>query len=462
MTTRPMPAHAALLLLSCAALPAFLAIPPARLDREPPRATLRLSGELEGRLEPCGCASGQVGGLARRSYRNQQDRSYDFLVEGGDLCVDGGPLDELKLFTTLNILDDRRARYDAIGVGAGDLRLPFDVLEGYVQSFPELRFVASDLAADGEPGLPFVPFVDLAKDAHRVRIASLARATPVAEVAAARGIRLLEPTAAWQRALAGVADDALRVLLVHGSIDAARAAARELQPRPDLVVAIDATEHEPPRAPELVDGVPLVHPGIRGRFVVDVTIERGPDGPRVTDYEAIPLAGSGDRPDRFEDAEMRELVLAHRFEVRDDDTRARMAERRATATGARYTGNASCAGCHTDAFIAWQGSKHAHAWETLEKAAEDRYGWPVTHYPDCIACHTVGYGEVSGFVDPERTPELRGVGCEECHGPGSAHVDDPAAHPLGRIDQSTCRRCHDFEQSPTFDYEQRWKAIEHR
>ena len=82
---QPRPRHAAPLALLLAGLPllaadcsqdprrevAAVASAPASAGT---RVTLRLSGSLEGRLEPCGCASGQIGGLARRSFRLQGDR----------------------------------------------------------------------------------------------------------------------------------------------------------------------------------------------------------------------------------------------------------------------------------------------------------------------------------------------------------------------------------------------------
>ena len=115
----------------------------------------------------------------------------------------------------------------------------------------------------------------------------------------------------------------------------------------------------------------------------------------------------------------------------------------------------------------WQKSKHAGAWETLERAQKDtdRYGWPVTEYPDCISCHVVGYREKSGFVNHAQTPDLSDVGCERCHGPGSAHVTNPVGNKMGKVGggfaSRVCTECHDFEQTPDFDYNTRWGVIQH-
>ena len=430
-----------------------------------PRVRLRLTGHLEGHLEPCACASGQVGGMARRTFRSLQDRgSYDFLIEGGDLTTGGTPLDELKLYTILNVLDDQRARYDAVGLGPGDLALDPDLLAGFVESFPQLPFVCADLVpTDAEMPWPFRAFVDLEEGTAKARVTGLATRTPEPTGGLTPRFELLTPQAAWARAMEGVASDSFRVLLHHGSSASAREAAA-LDPRPDLIVSIQAEHAEPPRDPEFLDGgVPMVQPGVRGRFLLDVTLARMDGAPRITQYAPIPLEGSRTRKGALEDPDVRALVLAHRHEVQADGTRERMAELSPTANGASYVGNARCAICHPEAQAVWEKTRHARAWATLEEAAVgERYGWPVPHYPDCVRCHTVGYGQTTGFVNMEKTPGLRDVGCESCHGAGSQHAANPIDNRLGSIGAASCLVCHDFEQSPDFDYAEHWKQIEHK
>ncbi|MEE9125663.1 MAG: hypothetical protein V3U11_00845, partial [Planctomycetota bacterium] len=53
-----------------------------------PELTMRISGYMMGRLTPCGCASGQFGGLPRRVFNLKADRNHELLIEGGRI-IDG-------------------------------------------------------------------------------------------------------------------------------------------------------------------------------------------------------------------------------------------------------------------------------------------------------------------------------------------------------------------------------------
>jgi hypothetical protein len=82
---------------------------------------------------------------------------------------------------------------------------------------------------------------------------------------------------------------------------------------------------------------------------------------------------------------------------------------------------------------------------------ENPAGW-VPYHPgeekpyDCADCHTTGYrpeghqDDLEGIVG---TWAFAGVQCEECHGPGSRHSDDPYGV-LMRVDRSSqlCGDCH--------------------
>ncbi len=432
-----------------------------------PRLRLRLSGSLEGRLEPCGCASGQLGGLARRAFYLGQEADYDLLIEGGNAVKNGSPLELEKLATTLAVLDLRG--YAVLGIGPRDLQLPLDDLGMYLSAY-NVSALASDLVeqpADGRDPLPLRAFRDH-EGKPSARIASLALTLPEGD--ARQRFKVLPREEAWAKVMQACPPDRLRILMVHGTAADVRGAA-SLQPRPDLVIGVSEAFNEPPAEQETVQGVPVVFTGIRGRMILDVFLARRDSDatPEITRYRVVPLEGSKSAPGAREDRETKALILEHRQQVKTLGLLEKMASQWPPTGGRTFVGNEACADCHEEAQAAWAKSAHAKAWTTLVEAeAGTRYGWPVTHYPDCVACHVVGYGQVSGFVSAEKTPRLGAVGCEECHGPGSHHIEAqtdkrPAAEGrMGKVEVSTCLRCHDFEQSPHFVYGERWKVIEHR
>lgn len=110
---------------------------------------------------------------------------------------------------------------------------------------------------------------------------------------------------------------------------------------------------------------------------------------------------------------------------------------------AEYVGSSKCKICHMEEHKVWSKRGHATAFEDL--LPEER------KKEDCVRCHVTGYGEESGFKSAKKTPELKNVGCESCHGPGSAHLKEAPKH-LGQkggwdtkidaIPVGKCIKCH--------------------
>jgi len=76
---------------------------------------------------------------------------------------------------------------------------------------------------------------------------------------------------------------------------------------------------------------------------------------------------------------------------------------------------------------------------------------------DCGFCHTSGYipqGNQNGLAGLVGTWTEEGIGCEECHGPGSSHVNDPylVAMPINR-DAELCGSCHRRDEVTQIDAE---------
>ncbi len=138
-------------------------------------------------------------------------------------------------------------------------------------------------------------------------------------------------------------------------------------------------------------------------------------------------------------------------EVAKEATATRTCEA-ATSPADSFAGNDSCRECHSDAFAVWQKSKHAHAWSTLTaKGKQCDLG--------CISCHTVGFEVAGGYCRLQDAEAHANVGCESCHGPSLAHVQNPddkkawSAHFTRAKDAKVCAHCHTPEHSDTFNFD---------
>ena len=154
----------------------------------------------------------------------------------------------------------------------------------------------------------------------------------------------------------------------------------------------------------------------------------------------------------------------------------------AAAEGNSYMGVKKCKMCHKkpaagEQFKLWSESPHANAFATLatEQSMEIAKGMGIDNpqeADECLKCHVTGHG--AGDLALKVLPE-NGVGCESCHGAGSAYYKkkdmkaifagevDGATLGLTKITAETCTVCHN-EESPTykeFDYEVRVKEMAH-
>lgn len=116
---------------------------------------------------------------------------------------------------------------------------------------------------------------------------------------------------------------------------------------------------------------------------------------------------------------------------------------------ASYVGSETCENCHDEAQEFWQGTLHAKAWETLEGLGKE-FNF------DCIGCHVTGFEKPGGSNIAFNEP-LRDVQCEQCHGPGSLHIEAKGEAKRSTIvlspEESVCGQCHTKEHSDTFEFQ---------
>lgn len=110
-----------------------------------------------------------------------------------------------------------------------------------------------------------------------------------------------------------------------------------------------------------------------------------------------------------------------------------------------FSGWRTCASCHPQAAARWQGTKHSGAYATLEKKNRQ-------FNVNCLICHVTGGESVSTDRLAALPPELQGVGCEVCHGPGRRHAEGQEKSRPRRVPETLCRNCHVPEHDGNFDF----------
>ncbi|MFQ6608666.1 MAG: multiheme c-type cytochrome [Fidelibacterota bacterium] len=113
-----------------------------------------------------------------------------------------------------------------------------------------------------------------------------------------------------------------------------------------------------------------------------------------------------------------------------------------------------CGNCHPDQWQHWLTTAHAASFETLE--SEHKY-----KAPDCLACHTSGFGRDDGYLNYNITASLKTVNCTECHYVPADHLLESGPHELDTIEEETCLRCHDQTNSPSFEFASFTERIRH-
>lgn len=130
----------------------------------------------------------------------------------------------------------------------------------------------------------------------------------------------------------------------------------------------------------------------------------------------------------------------------------------ASAQGAnQYVGSSACSGCHEKEYETF--TKHSRKAKSDKSVKLMMKKLTAEEVKGCYGCHTTGYGQPGGFQSFEKTPELGHLGCESCHGPGSAHVDSGGAKNKivgkGRMSIKQCEKCHNDPRVVNFRYKPR-------
>lgn len=470
-------------------------------DWEKPDFTLFVTGRQHGYIEPCGCITlaRQKGGLMRR-HRVQkilQERGWDLIpLDAGNQVRRFGQQPVIKMGKTYETLC-RIMKYDMVGLGPDDLKLPStDIAQtminvvGNDNPFTCANVEVIDASLTNR-------FVLINRGGKKVGVTMVVGAEHLEDLEKRDGLTVKSPEQALTEVVPQLqaAKCDFHVLIAFSSLDNCREMAKAF-PVFDLVVTAGGAG-DPTLQPELIETptrtTPMIQVGVKGMYVGLVGVYLNGGQPKIN-YERVALEH------QFKDTEeVKQVFLSYQERLKSLWLANALKDivPRDHPSGHQFVGSATCADCHDEEYDIWEngvegdGGPHEKATRSLEKNPNDDRVWVQRHYdPECMSCHATGwnpqnfYPYKSGLTDLATQGHLSGNGCENCHGPGSAHVEMEQAASKGEVDESlraqlakemvvtleearanACKQCHDLDNSPDFlvegGFDEYWPKIEH-
>ncbi|MFO0723318.1 MAG: UshA-like (seleno)protein [Myxococcota bacterium] len=479
-------------------------------------AVLFFSTEVSGYIEPCGCTSKPLGGIQRLARVVLDEKLPHAVIDAGDLLFPSEPITEAT--REQHVLKARLLARMYRQLGAAAINLGPTELAGGAELLKDLQregavpFVSANVRPVGDRG-PSVAQSFL-RELGGIKIGLTGVATPETMTTdpAFTALEYAPPLKA-EIALLKKRGAELIVVLAHvGAKEAQDLAA--LVPEVDVLIRAPGTPiGHAPAAPERVGGVLVLEAGSQGQHVGRLRL-RLPAG-AITRPLALDDGGARQKQQNAlverkiraleqevetlkADPKNAEAVTARQTQLVELKKKLE-APARPEATGEafglkvdlvplteevkgepnavevlgayysqlksmnakkgdlslckyppeapHYVGSEACKTCHEPAYAFWTTTKHSQAWATLENQGK--------HFDlTCIGCHSVAYQTPGGYCRLDDIGVLKNVGCEMCHGPGSAHAVAGDKKSVRRgVTESTCASaCHVPAHSDTFEF----------
>lgn len=415
--------------------------------------------DTSGRIEPCGCFTGQHGGLTRlRTWLLDQDPT------GTSLKVDvGGAIAGTNDYDLIQYGYITKAYaelgYNALNMGADEAQLQKADLTRLSQQSRVPMISASwvDSVTRQELLQPWVVV-----ERGNLKVGILGVLSPQSVPSPSPGTEILSLNEAIDRHLPTLTKQCdMVVLLAFATIDEMQKLARDYF---EISVILGGNVNGPAQQALHENDSVLAWTSNDARNVgqLQLKLNRTESAMEIlqTDYQNQLLWDY-----IAQDTALAHLMKEYRKEIRDTPLKIDNPHYRSegaipgVSATATFVGTETCQTCHPKTHGGWTGSSHAKAFETLKKKGTEAD-------PHCISCHTIGFGKEGGYRRPMGESQLVAVGCESCHGPGSLHVakyrDGKTVNfqfrPLGAGD---CISCHHGEFSRPFEWDKFWPNIQH-
>ena len=424
--------------------------------RAPLDVSVYFTCDTRGRLVPCGCFTGQFGGLTRlKTVLDAEAPASAIRLDVGDAI--GGKEDYHLIEYEYLLRAYASMKFDLLNLGQREAELPAARLREFKTNSP-VPLISANLL-DKATGAPiFERYRILRRGPYRIAV-----------------VGVMDP-----RGLSDNLGDGLAVEKMESTLSRLLP---ELRRQADLIILLAFTDEatltklaQEFYEVDVILGGKVSQPAQKLEkenrslisFVTNESRALGALRLRLSGRSRVASLSHEIRllHDRIpQDEAIQPLAAAYREQIRAAklavDSPERLQENMVPGvrTVATFVGTEACIECHRSAVQAWQKSGHAHAFRTLRENKADAD-------PKCIGCHTIGFASPSGYRREFAGSKMTDVGCESCHGPGSLHLkqyrgDASVSFKFRPLGAGDCQKCHYGEFSRPFDWDQFWPVIRH-
>ena len=407
------------------------------------------TGEELGSVEPCGCFDEQIGGISRRGTFIDYFRKQNNIVlpvSLGDLPKSSERQEEIKVDILCRAMGDMG--YVVHNLGEKDLEINPQLI-CYISHTNNIVFLSSNVQIIGSFPIKINQYFikEWGNSSASFRIAFLGvLSKSLLNTNIQSYVNIYDPVKTLKPLVRQLKDKVnLIVLLSHSPLEESVNIAKQF---PEIGLIITGHDiMEPKDSITYVDNTPVVSSGIGGKYIGVVKYAINHKDTERKSVEVIPL------DKKYQNSQTMGLLLKEYQQMLIDENLLSKTPQAPLPNGLSYVGSSTCGMCHKIVYDHWYKTKHGTSYNTLVHAGHQ-------YDPECIKCHTTGFGDVSGFINYEGSQNLIDVGCESCHGAGSEHTKN-INNVYGLVGESNCVTCHDSEHSPKFRFEEYWAGIKH-
>lgn len=361
-----------------------------RRHEGPLSAALFVTCNLGGRLVPCGCEEGQLGGVARAAtvYNRWADDHADrIIVDAGNATNATHPAADTVNRFVFEALDQLGCA--VVNCGTNEVTLAPEKLAALARD-RSFALICANLVGGqtGETILP--PYHVVERGSLHVGFLGLVD-DDIDPLRMPDGRKVITPEDALTRELPALRAQAdLIVVLGYLPPDRLYQLAQK-HPDVDLFLGGRTTVSSDPFG-EIVERTAVAYLGDEGCSVGLLEFNAEQNQPPQVQATAVRLD-----PKIPDDPKLADLVARFGAALGDQPRPGADWDARMPCTGS-YVGSEVCLLCHRKEYYAWLAGAHAGAYVTLLQAKHSRD-------PNCLGCHTTGHGQPGGYA-PDRVQPL--------------------------------------------------------